>query len=397
MELKLDPNVSYALALEGGGARGAYQIGAWRALRQAGIRIAAAAGTSVGALNGGVIAVGDYDLAAELWENISYSQVIEADDDVMHSLMSGEISLSNIKELLGHVGQVIKNRGFDVTPLRNMLRKYVPEDAVRASDVELFIVTTSLSDGGEELELRARDLGDGELADMLMASAYLPVFKAEKLGGKRYADGGFRDVLPLHVLIENGYKNIIAIRLYGTGIERAVRIPRDTQVITVEPSDELGGTLEFEAENARRNMRLGYFDTMRLLYGLRGKKYFIDIDCQEDDARALLARSALRVGAENGWSLRAVHEKLLPELAERADAEKGDYRDILAAALEEAADHIGLDRWKIYAETELLSAVAARGPSTGSWAPWRRRCERPRRRNRRCPGPGRRGGSWPNR
>ena len=38
MELKLDRNKTYGLALEGGGAKGAYQIGAWKALREAGIR-----------------------------------------------------------------------------------------------------------------------------------------------------------------------------------------------------------------------------------------------------------------------------------------------------------------------------------------------------------------------
>ena len=47
MELKLDPNVTYALALEGGGARGAYQVGAWRALREAGVRVSAVSGTSI--------------------------------------------------------------------------------------------------------------------------------------------------------------------------------------------------------------------------------------------------------------------------------------------------------------------------------------------------------------
>ena len=41
MELKLDRNKTYGLALEGGGAKGAYQIGAWKALREAGIRFSA--------------------------------------------------------------------------------------------------------------------------------------------------------------------------------------------------------------------------------------------------------------------------------------------------------------------------------------------------------------------
>ena len=57
MELKLDRNKTYGLALEGGGAKGAYQIGAWKALREAGIRFSAVSGTSVGALNGAMSVV----------------------------------------------------------------------------------------------------------------------------------------------------------------------------------------------------------------------------------------------------------------------------------------------------------------------------------------------------
>ena len=38
MELKLDTNKEYGLVLEGGGAKGAYQIGAWKALKEAGVK-----------------------------------------------------------------------------------------------------------------------------------------------------------------------------------------------------------------------------------------------------------------------------------------------------------------------------------------------------------------------
>ena len=70
MKLKLDSNISYALCLEGGGARGAYQIGAWKALREAGIKIDAVAGTAVGALNGAMIVMDQFDSMVHEWENI---------------------------------------------------------------------------------------------------------------------------------------------------------------------------------------------------------------------------------------------------------------------------------------------------------------------------------------
>ena len=90
MKLRIDPTVSYAMALEGGGARGAYQIGAWKALTEAGVHISAVSGTSVGALNGALITMGDVRHAEELWANIRYSEVMDVDDGEMGDLLRGD-------------------------------------------------------------------------------------------------------------------------------------------------------------------------------------------------------------------------------------------------------------------------------------------------------------------
>ena len=59
MKLRIDLEKEYGIVLEGGGARGAYQIGVWKALREAGMKIKGVAGTSVGALNGALICMDD--------------------------------------------------------------------------------------------------------------------------------------------------------------------------------------------------------------------------------------------------------------------------------------------------------------------------------------------------
>ena len=299
MKLRIDPTPSYALALEGGGARGAYQIGAWKALTEAGIHISAVAGTSVGALNGALIAMGDHARAEELWSNIHYSEVMDVDDDEMGDLVRGDLQELDLPRVVQKVSAIVHNRGLDVTPLRNWIRQVADPAVIRASEQEFFIVTFSVSDK-KELELRAKDLTDDELHDMLLASAYLPAFRIERLAGKLYADGGVRDVLPLHVLIENGYTDIIAMRLYGPGIMRPVRIPEGTRVHTIAPTAKLGGILEFEAEQSRRNMRLGYYDAMRFLYGLQGRDYYIDAQWSEEQARRFLCDAAVRARPRTG-------------------------------------------------------------------------------------------------
>ena len=49
MKLVLDGDREYGLVLEGGGAKGAYQIGAWKAIREAGLSIRGIAGQAVAA------------------------------------------------------------------------------------------------------------------------------------------------------------------------------------------------------------------------------------------------------------------------------------------------------------------------------------------------------------
>ena len=68
MELQFDTSKVYAIALEGGGAKGAYEAGVWKALEEAGVKYNAVAGTSVGALNGAMMASRDLETALHLWD-----------------------------------------------------------------------------------------------------------------------------------------------------------------------------------------------------------------------------------------------------------------------------------------------------------------------------------------
>lgn len=63
------------LVLAGGGGKGAYQVGCWRAMRELGVEVSVIAGTSVGGLNAALMAQGDEEAAQELWRSITPGQV----------------------------------------------------------------------------------------------------------------------------------------------------------------------------------------------------------------------------------------------------------------------------------------------------------------------------------
>ena len=202
MKAKLDLSKEYGIVLEGGGARGAYQIGAWRALREAGVKIKGIAGTSVGALNGALMCMDDLENAENIWKDISYSKVMDVDDDLMSQLFQGTIPPGEVFEILF---QTMKEGGVDITPLRDLIRRYVDAKKVKESPIEFYILTFCV-DELKELDVDVHTLSQEELPDLLLASAYIfPLFKNEKLQGKTFIDGGVINNVPLGSLVDRGY------------------------------------------------------------------------------------------------------------------------------------------------------------------------------------------------
>lgn len=366
MELKLDISKPYAIVLEGGGAKGAYEIGVWQALEEAGVRFDAVAGASVGALNGALMLMGDSAEAVRLWENVKFSQVFEADDAQLKKLYDGRLRELDFKSLLRDFVEILREGGLDMEPLRDLLRTYLDEEKIRASGKKLFLTTYSLTDK-KELDIDVDELEEGKLCDMLLASAYLPLFRREKLDGKSYLDGSVQNILPLDCLLKRGYRDIISVRIYGVGFEKKVKIPQDAHIITVAPRQKLGGILQFDGEQSKKDMRLGYFDGMRMLYGLAGETYYID--AQWEEQRAYFALKAWIEDAQpEPLKLRELHEKILPRLAKKLKQKDGDYRAIWIALLEKQAAALGISPFAIRTEEMLLREIAACGGRLGMMA-----------------------------
>lgn len=354
MELKLDTSKIYAIALEGGGARGAYQVGAWRALEEAGIRYNAVSGTSVGAINGALMAMRDLNQAEQVWKDIRFSHIINVDDADMGRILSGGFeNLDQVKSAFQTIKAIVQDRGLDVEPLRNMLAERVDEEKIRASGVDLYLTTVSITDK-KELEIDAKDLAPGELKDMIMASAYHPAFKQTPLGGKSYADGGFYDLVPISALITRGHKDLIVMRLNSFGIERRVRIPEDVTITTIAPNANLGNVLNFSSDQSAVNMVLGFYDAQKVLYGLYGHDYYIDRTMTEMEAYELLVKHL----CPDGTSLRNLNEEILPRFAKRVDCE-GDYYDLFIVMMERLAKTCSLTPFRIRTDREFYDEVMA--------------------------------------
>ena len=268
----IDLNKEYGLVFDGGGARGAYQIGAWRALSEAGVKISAVAGTSVGALNGALVCMGDLEKAGHIWKEMAFSRVMDVDDELMEQFFDGEAS---IREILKGLWKKLADGGIDITPLKELIHEVVDEEKIRKCGKEFCLLTFSVSDM-KELDLSIEDIPEGLLEDFLLASAYLLGFKNEPLHGKTYIDGGAVNNVPTASLLKRGYKDLIQVRIFGPGRVPKTTIPEDGSLLEIEPRVGLGSILEFSAKRSRQNLKIGYYDAKRALYGLTGSIYYIE-------------------------------------------------------------------------------------------------------------------------
>ena len=353
-----------ALALEGGGAKGAFHMGAVKALLKEGYTFDAVAGTSIGALNGAIIAQGDFEIGYKWWESLDTSLLFDVEQAHIQKFMNREVDRETLSYLVSKVKGIIENRGLDTKKIRDMLYTVIDEDKLRRSKTDFGIVTVSVSDL-KPLEIFKEDIPKGQMVDYLMASANFPAFRLEPIEGKYYLDGGFYDNCPINLLGRKGYKDIIAIRTFGMGRIRKVE-DKSMNVRYILPSEDLGGVLSFSNDLIRANMKMGYCDTMRMLKDLKGRKYYIASDMGDDAVfdklLAVPSRAIKSIGAEIGLPdmapKRMLFERILPDLARAMGLlSTASYQDIIIGVLEQMADTRGIERFEVRTLEEFISDI----------------------------------------
>ena len=272
-----------ALVLGGGGAKGAYEVGAIAALDELGIKAGSVFGTSVGALHAAMYAQGSMDAAAALWDNIRLSDVVS--EESLAIADDAENIFDHPEKLLEFITRYAQKKGVDVSPLMDILHKLIDEDKIRCSGVHLGIVTTRFPSLAM-VEKRLEEMETGSLIDWLMASAScFPIFPMKQVGGDRYIDGGFCDNTPVEMAVRSGARDIVAIDI---GKHRShTQYDRRPNITYIRTSQPLGGLLTLDSALSARNRVLGYNDVMRAFGRMRGVSYSFDAL----DAQALYARA----------------------------------------------------------------------------------------------------------
>ena len=323
-----------ALVLAGGGARGSYQVGVWRALTELGWKPDLITGTSVGSLNGAMFALDLYETARDMWLSIRSQDVMELPEQD-----------ADLSELHRFLREVVRQGGMDVTPLEEIVERVLDEDALRASPIDFGLVTVEQR-GLRPRELPLKDIPRGKVKDYLLASAAcFPALRAHSIDGVNYLDGGYRDNMPTALAQKMGADELLCVDLEGVGITRPNRTGLPTTL--VKSYWELGDILHFDPDTARRNIELGYYDTRRAMGYLRGCAYAVSCDAQS-------CRDAAVFAWQFGQLQKFVREKYPVTLTADAALRLANLKDAHLAPLEAAAEDAGVDP-TVYYTTETLS------------------------------------------
>lgn len=256
----------YGLVLAGGGTKGAYELGIWKALCEMGINVTSIVGASIGALNGALFLQNNFEETVKMYENIKIDNIMNVNGiDANKNIFD----LSNIFNL---AADYTKQKGIDNTPLREMIRKYVDMDKIYNSPIDFGLVTYSVKNK-EPLQVFKNEIPKDQMENYLLASSCFPIFKPQIINGEEYYDGGLYDNIPSNMLIEKGYKNIIIADIAGVGFSKKT-VNKDIYVKVISSSEDLGGTFEFNHERILNNIKLGYLDTMKSFNKLQGHIYY---------------------------------------------------------------------------------------------------------------------------
>lgn len=239
----------WGLVLNGGGGKGSYQIGVFKALRESGLdkNITAVAGSSAGSLNM-CLWLFDDETCKAAWESITNEKLI----DIELSMIDGYEGMVSRDGLLG------------------IMDDFVNFEIISNSAIPLYASVSEYDSEGKGtpkaryMKLNGKSMN--EIKQILLASSCLPIiYEPVEINGLKYRDGGLSDNMPIKPLYDEGIRNIIIV-CTSQNMPDLSAYP-DVKFMVIRPSKNIGelltGTLNFNADDAKVRMELGYLDGMR--------------------------------------------------------------------------------------------------------------------------------------
>lgn len=250
-----------AVVLSGGGSKGSYQLGVWKALRDLHIKYDIVTGTSIGAINGVLMCEKSYFKAKRIWKKLNL--------EYLFNKMPKSNKDFDILKLFGN--NFLKNGGMDIKKIETILENTINKRKFYKSKIDFGLITYNFTTK-KPLILSKDKIPSDKLIDYLMASATcFPAFKMKEIDGNKYIDGGYYDNLPIELACNLGAEFLIIVDLGSIGLKK--KPTKKVKQITIKPRNTISFFLNFNEEEAKTNIKFGYNDTMKAFKKLDGNKF----------------------------------------------------------------------------------------------------------------------------
>lgn len=259
-------DIMRGIVLSGGGSKGAYQVGVWKALRKLKIKYDIVTGTSIGSINGLMMVQGDYFKTVWLWRNICFTDLCDDTFPDKYDTLLGKTEIYK-----NYAKHFFKEGGMSMVKMRKLLEKSYNDNKFNESKINYGIVTFNLSKM-KPLTIWKKDLKGHVIDYVLASSSCYPIFKKTEINGEKYIDGGYYDNVPINMALDMGADEIIVVDLESVGLKKEIK-NENAKITYIRPRNDIGSFLVFDKNIARRAIRYGYYDTMKVYGKLDGNKY----------------------------------------------------------------------------------------------------------------------------
>ncbi|MCD7892899.1 MAG: patatin-like phospholipase family protein [Erysipelotrichaceae bacterium] len=258
------------LVLAGGGSKGAYEVGFVKALHELDIEYHIVTGTSIGALNGCLLAQQDVAAMENLWQQLDITQVFtngfypRFSNDIDDMLDQSNLAVSFFKSF-------IKEKGADITPLKELIRSLLNEEKLLTSPIDFGLCTVNYPKL-KPVMITKKEMKKEYIFDYLIASAScFPVFPIHTFDNQSYIDGGYYDNVPIDLAFDMGADEVLVVDMHMEATHPYyINRPR---VIYTTPYVNLGTFMDFNKNSIERNQRIGYQTAMKYFGNLVGVVY----------------------------------------------------------------------------------------------------------------------------
>lgn len=259
------------LVLSGGGGKGAYELGVWKALKELKIDkyIEVFSGTSIGAFNAVLFAQNNMKDAEALWEEVTIDKLIPISKFELFKKGIGLIlGGKNLNIAKKYMSQKIEEGAVSKDGAKEIVNKYLDISLMKKNGKICYAACTELADFKVKY-FKINDFNDEIGKEIVIASASLPlIYEPSELFGCKYIDGGISDNTPIQPVYGEGCDIIIVVLL-----SREARIDRslypNAKIIEIYPRNlnesVINGTLNLDEAAKRNRIKEGYENTIALL------------------------------------------------------------------------------------------------------------------------------------